>query len=116
MPQFKIKFGGRTLALPVGSHLVGRMSDCWLCLDDDLCSRYHARLHVTETELDAEDLDSSNGSYLNGQKLSGRVKTPLSHGDNLRIGREIISIISDGSLAPVDDPMEIGRASCRERV
>jgi hypothetical protein len=106
VPQFKIKFGGRTLALPVGSHLVGRMSDCWLCLDDDLCSRYHARLHVTETELAAEDLDSSNGSYLNGQKLSGRVKTPLNHGDNLRIGREIISIISDGSLAPVDDPMD----------
>jgi len=106
VPQFKIKFGGRTLALPVGSHLVGRMSDCWLCLDDDLCSRYHARLHVTDRDLVVEDLDSSNGSYLNGQRLQGRVKTPLNHGDNLRIGREIISIISDGSLAPVDDPMD----------
>lgn len=106
VPQFKIEFGGRTLALPTGSHLVGRMSD-WSTLDDDLTSRYHSRLHVTERDLAVEDLDSSNGTYLNGQKLAGRVKTPMGpHGDNLRIGREVIAIISDGSLAPVDDPMD----------
>ena len=57
VPQFKIKFGGRTLALPTGSHLVGRMSDCWLTLDDDLTSRYHSRLHVTERDLAVEDLE-----------------------------------------------------------
>lgn len=106
VPQFKIKFGGRTMSLPTGSHLVGRMSDCFFTLDDDLTSRYHARLHVTEHDLMVEDLDSSNGTFLNGQRLAGRVKTPLSHGDNLKIGREVIAIISDGSQAPVDDPMD----------
>ena len=66
VPQFKIKFGGRTLSLPTGSHLVGRMSDCFFTLDDDLTSRYHARLHVTASDLTVEDLDSSNGTFLNG--------------------------------------------------
>lgn len=94
------------MSLPIGSHLVGRMSDCFFTLDDDLTSRYHARLHVTDNELVVEDLDSSNGTFLNGQRLTGRVKTPLAHGDNLKIGREVIAIISDGSQGPVDDPMD----------
>lgn len=104
--QFKIKFGGRTLALPVGTHLLGRMSDCWLILDDDLTSRCHARLYVTDDSVQVEDLDSSNGSYLNGKRLSPRVKMDLQHGDNIRIGREVLAILSDASTAAAEDPMD----------
>ena len=42
----KTEIGGRTLKLPQGTLDVGRMADCWLTLDDDLTSRYHARFHV----------------------------------------------------------------------
>ncbi len=82
------------------------MSDCWLVCDDDLISRYHARLHVSEAGLHVEDLDSSNGTFLNGERLTKRTKVQVHHKDTLRVGREVISIISDASLTPVDDPMD----------
>lgn len=104
--QFKIKFGGRTLALPVGTHLLGRMSDCWLILDDDLTSRYHARLYVTDDAVQLEDLDSSNGTNLNGKRVAPRTKLDLRHGDQVRIGREIIAILSDNVQGASDDPMD----------
>jgi pSer/pThr/pTyr-binding forkhead associated (FHA) protein len=104
--NFKIKFGGRTLALPVGTHLVGRMQDCWLILDDDLTSRYHARLYVSDAAVELEDLDSSNGTFLNGKRVAARNRLELKHGDSVRIGREVIAILSDASTGSSDDPMD----------
>jgi hypothetical protein len=106
VPQYKIKIGGRTLPLPPGTHLVGRMSDCWMVLDDDLCSRYHARLLVTSDTLSLEDLESSNGTFLNNERITARTKITLQHGDKIRVGREVISILSDGGLAPTDEAMD----------
>ena len=70
------------------------MVDCWLTLDDDLASRFHARFHVGTESLELEDLNSRNGTYLNGEKVDGRV--PLKDGDQLRIGREVIAVIGPG--------------------
>jgi hypothetical protein len=70
------------------------MVDCWLTLDDDLASRFHARFHVGAETLELEDLNSRNGTYLNGEKVEGRV--PLQDGDQLRIGREVIAVIGPG--------------------
>jgi hypothetical protein len=89
--QFRLRIGGRTLKLPAGTLDVGRMSDCWLTLDDDLISRYHARFHVGPGTLDLEDLGSRNGTYINGKRLSGRA--PLGDGDQVRIGREMIAVL-----------------------
>lgn len=77
-----------------------------MVLDDDLVSRYHARLLVTTENLSLEDLQSSNGTFLNGERVSARTKIPLKHGDAIRVGREVISIISDGSMAPDEDAMD----------
>lgn len=70
------------------------MVDCWLTLDDDLASRFHARFHVGAESLEIEDLNSRNGTFLNGEKVDGRV--PLKDGDQLRIGREVIAVIGPG--------------------
>lgn len=108
VPQYKIRLGGRTLTLPLplGNHLIGRMSDCWLTLDDEQCSRYHARLLVETDSLHVEDLDSSNGTFLNSVRIKKREPRAIGHGDSIQIGREVIHIISDGSTAPVEDPMD----------
>ncbi len=71
------------------------MSDCWLTLEDDLVSRYHARLHVSKGLLDVEDLGSRNGTFVNGKRLTGRAK--LENSDQVRIGREVIAVL--GPLA-----------------
>ena len=105
--QFKMRIGGRTLFLQPGEHDVGRMGDCWLTLDDDLVSRYHARLFVTEQELEVEDLGSRNGTYVNGERIEARV--PLHDGDKLRIGREIIVILGGGDATSEDVGDELRR-------
>ncbi|MCA9685137.1 MAG: FHA domain-containing protein [Myxococcales bacterium] len=89
--QYRLKIGARTLKLPLGTLDVGRMADCWLTLDDDLCSRYHARFHVGADTVELEDLNSRNGTFVNGEQLRGKVK--LHHADKLRFGREVISVI-----------------------
>jgi hypothetical protein len=89
---YRLKIGARTLKLPAEGKLdVGRMADCWLTLEDDLASRYHARFHVQADGLDLEDLGSRNGTYVNGDPLKGRIT--LHHGDKIRIGSEVISVL-----------------------
>jgi hypothetical protein len=103
---YKLKLGGKTMMLPEGEHDVGRMSDCWLTLDDELASRYHARFHCSGDKAEIEDLGSRNGTYLNGQRLSDR--QPLKHGDKVRIGREIIAVLS-GDVSQVDEDEDLRR-------
>jgi hypothetical protein len=96
----KLRLGGKTMALGEGQHDVGRMNDCWLVLDDELVSRYHARFHVRGEALEVEDLGSRNGTFVNGTKLSGRAR--LREGDEVRIGREIV-VVTGSAEAPVEE-------------
>jgi pSer/pThr/pTyr-binding forkhead associated (FHA) protein len=89
--QYRVKIGARTLKLPEGTLDVGRMADCWLTLDDDLISRYHARFHVSPERVEIEDLGSRNGTYVNGERLDGKVT--LQQADKVRIGREVITFV-----------------------
>lgn len=89
--QYRLKIGARTLKLPEGTLDVGRMADCWLTLDDDLISRYHARFHVSPDRVEVEDLGSRNGTYVNGERLDGKVT--LRQADKVRIGREVITFV-----------------------
>ncbi len=95
-----MRIGGRTSVLPLGQHDVGRMSDCWLTLDDELVSRYHSRLHVTSGGFEVEDLGSRNGTFVNGERIEGKVG--LSDGDKLRIGREVIAVLGTGDTTSED--------------
>jgi hypothetical protein len=103
--RFKVKIGGRTMSLPDGEHDVGRMSDCWLTLDDELASRYHARFIASGGNLELQDLQSRNGTYVNGERIEGRVQ--LKDGDRVRIGRELIAVLS--SDASVEDDSDLRR-------
>jgi hypothetical protein len=89
--QYRLKIGARTLKLPEGNLDVGRMADCWLTLDDDLISRYHARFHVGADHVALEDLGSRNGTYVNGERLTGKIT--LHHADKLRFGREVLTFV-----------------------
>lgn len=48
--------------------------------------RRHARLFVQGGQIMVEDLDSTNGTFLNAARLSPRQPTPLQQGDELRLG------------------------------
>lgn len=63
---------------------VGRDPSSDLVLSSGKASRRHARVYVEEGALWVEDLNSTNGTYVNGQKIKG--KSVLQDGDSVRFG------------------------------
>ncbi len=72
---------GQSVRLAAGINPLDRRS---LAPEDTRMSRQHAQIIIYGQTLWLEDLDSSNGTYLNNQRVFGRV--PLQVGDELRLG------------------------------
>jgi pSer/pThr/pTyr-binding forkhead associated (FHA) protein len=64
---------------------LGRAPDSTVVLDDDYASNRHARVFPSNGEWLVEDLGSTNGTYLDRQKLQG--PTPVPIGTPIRIGK-----------------------------
>ncbi len=76
-------------------NIIGRSSDCDISLPAAHLSRRHAELKVVDGLLYVKDLDSSNGTFLNGKRITeARVK----RGDELRF-----DTLSFGVIGPADD-------------
>lgn len=75
----------RVLRLTPGSpRTIGRASLADFPVKAALISRLHCRLVPTQTGLRVEDLKSTNGTFVNGKRVS---EAPLQVGDRLRLGR-----------------------------
>lgn len=74
--------GQRTLA--PGSHVIGRSEEVEIVLKSSRASRRHAKLEVREDGATIEDLNSANGTYVNGVQVDGRLR--LQSGDFIVIG------------------------------
>jgi pSer/pThr/pTyr-binding forkhead associated (FHA) protein len=70
--------------------VIGRGSDCQIRLDDDYSSTRHARLFQSEGQWWVEDLGSTNGTYLDGQRVTRPVSAEI--GGSIRIGRTTLNI------------------------
>ena len=71
--------------LPGTLKTVGRAARADFVVDAALVSRVHCRLILNySNQLEIEDLGSTNGTFVNGQKVT---KVALHHGDTLTIGR-----------------------------
>ncbi|MCC6522619.1 MAG: FHA domain-containing protein [Polyangiaceae bacterium] len=70
--------------------LVGRANECDIVLLEGMVSRHHARFRVTEAGLAVEDLGSTNGTLVNGERVGERV---LSEGDRVLIGTSILKVV-----------------------
>lgn len=73
----------QTLELNRARMTIGRAAGSDLRVDTPLASRLHALLSVREDGVYVSDLDSSNGTYVNGRKIE---KAQLRHRDVIRIG------------------------------
>ncbi|MEN9216260.1 MAG: FHA domain-containing protein [Gloeomargarita sp. HHBFW_bins_162] len=56
--------------------------------DADVVSRIHARLIVQGAQVAIEDMGSTNGTYINGQRLRPGERCPLHAGDWIALGKE----------------------------
>lgn len=69
---------------------IGRGSDCQIKLDDDYSSTRHARIFLSDGQWWVEDLGSTNGTYLDGQRLTRPVQAEI--GGSIRIGRTTLTL------------------------
>jgi pSer/pThr/pTyr-binding forkhead associated (FHA) protein len=76
-------------------NVIGRASECDICLAAAHLSRRHAQLQIIDGMLFVKDLDSANGTFLNGKRVAeARVK----RGDELRF-----DALTFGVMGPSDD-------------
>ncbi len=79
--------GGQEYALLPGSTILGKSPDCSICLKHPTVSRQHAEICNNEAGLTITDLNSLNGTRLNGEHLPPSSPTPLKEQDLLKIGK-----------------------------
>ena len=80
----------QSFSLTDGEHLAGRDAECSLVIDASSVSRRHARITVVAGAATIEDLDSTNGTHVNGTRISGL--TPLNPGDEVSLGSEALQL------------------------
>jgi hypothetical protein len=69
---------------------MGRANDATLVLNDDYSSSYHARIFPQDGQWFVEDLGSTNGTYLDRQKVIR--PTPVPVGVPIRIGKTVLEL------------------------
>ncbi len=79
---------------------IGRSAECEIVLDDRQVSRLHARISWQDDHYEVEDLNSKNGTHLNGRDLTG--SQPLHDGDEIQIAlRFKLAFVDAGATAPL---------------
>lgn len=71
--------------------IVGRSSDLDMVLVEDMVSRKHARITMQQDQIWIEDLGSTNGTFVNGEKIK---RARLKEGDRVLIGTSILKVIA----------------------
>jgi hypothetical protein len=75
-----------------GELTLGRASGCRITLDDTFVSQLHARVFEQGGTWFVEDLGSTNGTFLNRDKVAG--PAPMQSGDRLRVGSVELELVS----------------------
>ena len=70
--------------------VLGRSEEADIVIDDPYASDFHVRIGVQDGTVLANDLGSTNGTYVNGRRVT--VPTPLIQGDSLQIGKTILEV------------------------
>ncbi|KRE67015.1 MULTISPECIES: FhaA domain-containing protein [Micrococcaceae] len=76
---------GQRYSLNAPSIVLGRSSEADIHIDDTGVSRRHLEIRTANGATSAVDLGSTNGSYVNGQKVSGSIE--LTDGSTITMGR-----------------------------
>ncbi len=110
MPTLHVLQGpdkGRTYETPDEATRIGRHTD-QIQLSDDSTSRHHAELRPENGGWVLVDLNSSNGTFLNGQRIVN--PAPIKHGDQIKVGSSLLVFSGD------EDPGGFGGQTIRDLV
>lgn len=70
--------------------VLGRSDDADVFLDDPYASEFHMRFVAEENGLVLHDLGSTNGTYVNGRRITA--PTDLHRGDNIQVGKSVMEV------------------------
>lgn len=101
MPTLVVEKGsdkGKSIPITLGhTVIIGRDTSTALPLRDHMTSRMHFKIEPRDDGFWLHDLESMNGTYLNG----GKIKLPmkLEVGDLIKVGETLFTFLADGSAA-----------------
>lgn len=85
------KYQGQEFTLHEGEeYTIGRSSDSSIVLVEDMVSRHHARVFLRGEMVRLEDMGSTNGSFVNGERVRD---SDLKEGDRILFGTSIIKVV-----------------------
>jgi pSer/pThr/pTyr-binding forkhead associated (FHA) protein len=91
------KYEGGEFPLEEGKDIiVGRSSELDMVLVEEMVSRKHAKITVRRGSITIEDLGSTNGSFVNGERIQ---QAALHEGDRILIGTSILKVVSDAAAS-----------------
>jgi len=104
MATIEVLWMRQSVPLADGEHIAGRDADCSLVVDGTTVSRRHARIMVAHGAATIEDLNSTNGTHVNGTRISA--PTRLVPGDEFALGSEVLRLRlrSASALTVKSDP------------
>ena len=70
--------------------VLGRSPEADVLLDDPYASEFHMRLVAQENGMVLHDLGSTNGTYINGRRVTA--PTTLRRGDNIQVGKTVMEV------------------------
>ena len=92
------KYQGGEVPLPPEAEIViGRLSDLDMVLVEDMVSRRHAKMFVNGDEVVVQDLGSTNGTFVNGERVK---RSKVNEGDRILIGTSIIKLVALEASSP----------------
>jgi pSer/pThr/pTyr-binding forkhead associated (FHA) protein len=91
--RYKLRGQAAAYQLIEGDNILGRSHECSIRFDNPLVSRRHARLLVDGEGVTFEDLGSTHGSRVNGEKFRGVRK--LQTGDRITIGLDDLVLVGE---------------------
>jgi hypothetical protein len=95
------KYQGGEFPLPdAGEIFIGRSSELDMVLVEDMVSRRHAKITVTDGQIFIQDLGSTNGTFVNGEKVK---RARLQEGDRVLVGTSIIKMVASETAPDVEE-------------
>lgn len=88
---------GQEFPLTAREFTIGRSADNMLRVEGMLVSRYHAQISFRDGQYVLYDRESTNGTYVNGQRIAHHVLTP---GDQIQIGPSVFAFQMQGATPP----------------
>lgn len=95
-------FTGRAHELKPGTNTVGRADDNAFTISEASVSGHHCEIEIKDKEIRVKDLDSTNGTFVNNDKVTESVLTP---GQILRLGQ--IEMRVESGDAKSQDPQSL---------